>query len=68
MIVTVIDTPRTKLYKLQKWEIMNSIATKFRDDASIDGIILVYSFTDPRRVQTHRELVEILYKFLEKIF
>ena len=47
---------------------MNSIATKFRDDASIDGIILVYSFTDPRRVQKHRELVEILYKFLEKIY
>ena len=51
---------------------MNKIVKKFKEDNSIDGIILVYSFRDPRRVQKHRELfnnlIEIFVKdLLEKI-
>ena len=66
MNVTIVDTPGLNDTGSKDEEIMNLIVKKFQEDNSIDGIILVYSFRDPRRVQKHQELVNNLIKIFGK--
>ena len=66
MNVTIVDTPGLNDTGSKDEEIMNLIVKKFQEDNSIDGIILVYSFRVPRRVQKHRELVNNLIKLFGK--
>ena len=66
MSVTIVDTPGLNDTGSKDEEIMNKIVKKFKDDNSIDGIILVYSFRAPRRVQKHRELVNNLIEIFGK--
>ena len=66
MNVTIVDTPGLNDTGSKDEEIMNLIVKKFQEDNSIDGIILVYSFRYPRRVQKHRELVNNLIKLFGK--
>jgi len=66
MNVTIVDTPGLNDTGSKDEEIMNLIVKKFQEDNSIDGIILVYSFRDPRRVQKHQELVNNLIKLFGK--
>ena len=66
MNVTIVDTPGLNDTGSKDEEIMNLIVKKFQEDNSIDGIILVYSFRVPRRVQKHQELVNNLIKLFGK--
>lgn len=66
MNVTIVDTPGLNDTDSKDDEIMNQIVKKFQEDNAIDGIILVYSFRPPRRIQKHRELVNNLLKIFGK--
>ena len=66
MSVTIVDTPGLNDTGSKDEEIMNKIVKKFKDDNSIDGIILVYSFRNMRRVQKHQELVNNLIEIFGK--
>lgn len=63
--VTIVDTPGLNDTGSKDEAIMDKIVEKFKND-SIDGIILVYSFRDPRRVQKHKELINNLKKIFTK--
>ena len=66
MSVTIVDTPGLNDTNSKDEEIMDKIVKKFKDDNSIDGIILVYSFRNMRRVQKHQELVNNLLEIFGK--
>ena len=66
MSVTIVDTPGLNDTNSKDEEIMDKIVKKFKDDNSIDGIILVYSFRNMRRVQKHQELVNNLIEIFGK--
>lgn len=66
MNVTIVDTPGLNDTGSKDEEIMNQIVKKFQEDNAIDGIILVYSFRTPKRIQKHRELVNNLLKIFGK--
>ena len=66
MSVTIVDTPGLNDTDSKDEEIMDKIVKKFKDDNSIDGIILVYSFRNMRRVQKHQELVNNLIEIFGK--
>ena len=66
MNVTIVDTPGLNDTGSKDEEIMNQIVKKFQEDNAIDGIILVYSFREPKRYQKHRELVNNLLKIFGK--
>ena len=66
MNVTIVDTPGLNDSDSKDEEIMNQIVKKFQEDNAIDGIILVYSFRNPKRCQKHRELVNNLLKIFGK--
>ena len=66
MKVTIIDTPGLDDTKGLDEINMNLIVEKFQNDMSIDGMILVYSFRAPRKVQKHRELLDNLITIFGK--
>ena len=66
MNVTIVDTPGLNDTESRDEEIMDKIVEKFQNDNSIDGIILVYSFRIPKRVQKHKELVTNLITIFGK--
>ena len=66
MNVTIVDTPGLNDTESRDEQIMDKIVEKFQSDNSIDGIILVYSFRKPRRVQKHKELVNNLIRIFGK--
>ena len=66
MNVTIVDTPGLNDTGSKDEEIMNQIVKKFQEDNAIDGIILVYSFREPKRYQKYRELVNNLLKIFGK--
>ena len=60
--VTIVDTPGLNDTEQKDENIMKKIVDKLSSDDSIDGIILVYSFREPRKVQKDQELRDNLYK------
>ena len=62
MNITIMDTPGLNDTKNRDFDIMNKLIEKFQNDRSIDGIILVYSFTKPRKVSKDGELILNLKK------
>ena len=62
MNITIMDTPGLNDTSNRDFDIMNTLIEKFQNDRSIDGIILVYSFTKPRKVSKDGELILNLKK------
>ena len=60
MELTIMDTPGLNDTDCCDSEIMDIIISKFQNDKSIDGIILVYSFTKTRKVDKDKELIKNL--------
>ena len=60
MELTIMDTPGLNDTDCCDSEIMDIIVSKFQNDKSIDGIILVYSFTKTRKVDKDKELLKNL--------
>jgi len=60
MELTIMDTPGLNDTDCCDSEIMDIIISKFQNDRSIDGIILVYSFTKTRKVDKDKELLKNL--------
>lgn len=60
MDLTIMDTPGLNDTDCCDSEIMDIIISKFQNDKSIDGIILVYSFTKTRKVDKDKELIKNL--------
>ena len=60
MRVTIIDTPGLNDTLGRDEENMNLIVEKFQNDSSIDGMILVYSYRNSKKVQKHQELLNNL--------
>lgn len=60
--VTIVDTPGLNDTGGQDKKIMDKIVNKFQNDNSIDGLILVYSFRNLRKLQKSKELLDNLKK------
>ena len=60
--VTIVDTPGLNDTGGQDKKIMDKIVNKFKNDNSIDGLILVYSFRNLRKLQKSKELLDNLKK------
>ena len=58
--VTIVDTPGLNHTGGQDKKIMDKIVNKFKNDNSIDGLILVYSYRNLRKVQKSKELLDNL--------
>ena len=58
--VTIVDTPGLNDTGGKDKEIMDKIVNKFKNDNSIDGLILVYSYRNLRKVQKDKELLNNL--------
>ena len=66
MRVTIIDTPGLNDTLGRDEENMNLIVEKFQNDSSIDGMILVYSYRNSKKVQKHQELLNNLITIFGK--
>ena len=58
--VTIVDTPGLNDIGGQDKKIMDKIVNKFKNDNSIDGLILVYSYRTKIKVQKGKELLDNL--------
>lgn len=62
MMVTIVDTPGLSDTNCDDSKIMDKIISKFENDDKIDGIVLVYSYKKPRKVQKDKELINNIKK------
>ena len=60
MRVTIIDTPGLNDTLGRDEQNMNLIVEKFQNDSSIDGMILVYSYKNSKKILKHQELLKNL--------
>lgn len=64
--VTIVDTPGLNDTRGKDKEIMDKIVNKFKNDNSIDGLILVYSYRKMKKVQKDKELLDNLKTIFEE--